>query len=84
MEPIKFTPEEINIVDTLKKDYENVLLQIGQLEVEKKKLSAMESQLWNIYNSLIEREKVMASDLSSKYGEGSLDPSTGVFTPTSK
>lgn len=84
MNSIKFTEEEITQINNLKKDYENVLLQLGQLEVEKKKITSIEAQLWNIYNGLVEKEKVQAKKLSDKYGEGQLDPSTGVFTPSSK
>jgi hypothetical protein len=84
MNPIKFTEEEITEINNLKKDYENVLLQLGQLEVEKKKMTSIESQLWNIYNELTEKERVQAKKLSDKYGEGQLDPSTGIFTPSSK
>lgn len=84
MNSIKFTEEEITEINNLKKDYESVLLQLGQLEVEKKKITSIEAQLWNIYNGLVEKEKVQAKKLSDKYGEGQLDPSTGVFTPSSK
>lgn len=81
MEAKTFEKEEIDIINGLKKDYEIVLLQLGQLEVEKRKLKDTETQLWNIYNDLVNKEKVIAEKLSSKYGEGQLDPSSGVFTP---
>ena len=36
------------------------------------------------YISLQEKERSLVKELNDKYGPGTLDPQTGVFTPTEK
>ena len=45
-------------------------------------LEEAEVKLEADYISLQENERNIVKDLNEKYGPGSLDPQTGVFTPT--
>ena len=49
---------------------------------QEKNLEEAEIKLEADYISLQDEEKKLVKDLSKKYGQGSLDPKTGVFTPT--
>ena len=51
-------------------------------EEAEKNLEEAEIKLEADYISLQDEEKKLVKDLSKKYGQGSLDPKTGVFTPT--
>ena len=85
---IKFTENELESLQELKKGYELVQNQLGSLQINKLNLNAqldtiddeilrLESQ----YLSLREKEQTMVNELNEKYGAGNLDPASGVFTP---
>jgi uncharacterized protein involved in exopolysaccharide biosynthesis len=86
-EQIKFTEEEIGLINQLRQDATNVFLQLGQLTLERKKrleeLDLLESQLLQNQKELAEREQNLFKSLNEKYGDGNYDPNTGVFTPLS-
>lgn len=85
---IKFTEEEMKELKEHQDAVSNIILQFGQLEIEKMLIEKRKEELENLRKSLetkfsenTEKEKVLASKLSDKYGPGVLDPSTGIFTP---
>jgi hypothetical protein len=87
-EGIKLTDEEISSIKSLRENVINVISTIGQLKLTsdllKDELEAVEikikEQVGN-YKNLNEEEKKLINGLLEKYGVGSLDVDTGVFTP---
>ena len=86
---IKFTDSELQSLQDLQNSYQQKQLQFGQLKVQKilvqqqvDGLETSESQLEVEYAEVQETERKLVADLNEKYGPGSLDPATGVFTPT--
>ena len=77
----KFTPEEINKIESLQQELNQVTFQLGQLEISKIKLKQSENQLLNFLTEIEKKEKNLASELNKKYGKGTLDTKTGEFTP---
>ena len=74
----------------LQDGYQEKQAQFGQLRVQKillnqqvEALEKTEEQFEKDYVSLQEKEQEIVKQLNEKYGPGSLDPQTGVFTPTS-
>mgnify|MGYP007011883494 FL=1 len=47
-------------------------------------LESTEVQMESDYASLQQQEQDLVKQLNEKYGPGSLDPTTGVFTPAPK
>ena len=82
---IKFTEEEQEQILTLRREVGEILTRLGQLEIEKKKrmteLETFENQLLERHGELAEKEQELFSSLNEKYGDGSYDPDTGIFTP---
>lgn len=85
----KFTEEEIKSLSELSQKYQTTQSAFGQIRVQRillnqqeKNLEEAEIKLEADYISLQEEEKKLVKNLSKKYGQGSLDPKTGVFTPT--
>jgi hypothetical protein len=75
----------------LQEGYTEKQAQFGQLKVQKllvqQQLDALEStetQFESDYSDLQKQEQDIVKQLNEKYGPGSLDPTTGVFTPASK
>jgi len=86
---IKFTDDELKSLQDLQNSYQQKQLQFGQLKVQKilvqqqvDGLETSESQLEVEYGEVQETERKLVEELNEKYGPGSLDPATGVFTPT--
>jgi len=83
---IKFTEQEVLEINELKKNVSEVLYQLGQLNLERKKrldeIDLIESDLHNKYFALIQDEQLVFQKLNEKYGDGSYDLNTGLFTPS--
>jgi hypothetical protein len=86
---IKFTDDELKSLSGLAQGYQTTQAAFGQLRVQKILLAQQQDGLEEAevkleadYISLQENERNIVKDLNEKYGPGSLDPQTGVFTPT--
>ena len=85
---IKFTEEELKSLSDLAQGYQTTQAAFGQLRVQKillqqqsEGLEEAEIKLEADYTSLQDNERDIVKHLNEKYGPGSLDPQTGVFTP---
>ena len=86
---VKFTDDELKQLQGLQNSYQEKQLQFGQLKVQKLLLQQQvdtledsESKLEVGYSEVQETERNIVQQLNEKYGPGSLNPETGVFTPT--
>ena len=87
-EEVKFTEDEIKQVETIQKSYFDVQTKFGQLGVARLRLQqqldnldSQEVELHNNFNTIQDNEKTFLNGITEKYGEGSLNPDTGIFTP---
>ena len=85
---IKFSDEELTSLRELQEGYQEKQAQFGQLKVQKlliqQQLDALletEVKFESDYAGLQTKEQEIVKQLNEKYGPGSLDPTTGVFTP---
>ena len=85
----KFDDEDLKKLKELQSNYINVQTQFGQLHMAKlnvKKqfddLSRLEEEARVKFEELQKGETELIETLTSKYGKGTLDPSTGEFTPS--
>ena len=81
-EEVKFTEEEIKQVQNIQASYVNVQNQFGQLKMAQIRLDNQEVELEDALKSIQDEEKKFLDGITDKYGQGSLNPETGVFTPT--
>ena len=79
---VKFTEEELTQVQNIQKSYANVQNQFGQLKLAQIRLDNDEVTLEDALKSIQDEEKKFLDGITEKYGQGSLNPETGVFTPT--
>lgn len=80
-EPLKFNQDEINELSTIRKAYEEATINLGQLEMQKRELVKNEKRISEKLTSIENQEKVFLDKIVAKYGEGTFDINTGVFTP---
>lgn len=81
----KFTEEEIQSINELKKSVSIVFTQLGQLSIQKartlQQIEAQETALIQKHQELAASEQELFKGLNEKYGDGNYDPNTGEFTP---
>jgi|TARA_B100001093_G_scaffold516304_1_gene594772 predicted nucleic acid-binding Zn-ribbon protein len=79
MEKVFLTKEEIKTITDLQTKEEKFISQLGTLEYQLQILLKQKKELKDSIDPLqVEKEK-LAKSLQDKYGEGSIDTSTGEF-----
>ena len=85
---IKFSEEELQSLNELSQGYQNIQSAFGQIRVQKimaqqqmDNLEEAEVQMESDYSDLQQKERDLVAQLNEKYGPGTLNPQTGVFTP---
>ena len=84
----KFTEEEVKSLKELQDSYMKVQNKLGRLSIAKlnfqrqaEDLDRQDAEAKNEFVTLQSKEQELVQELTKKYGQGSLDPTTGVFTP---
>tara|TARA_R100000664_G_C2709346_1_gene106725 strand:- start:129 stop:389 length:261 start_codon:yes stop_codon:yes gene_type:complete len=80
-EEVKFTEDEIKQVKNIQSNYVSIQAQFGQLKLSQIRLDEQEVELEEGLKSLQNDEKKFLDEITKKYGQGSLNSETGVFTP---
>ena len=86
---VKFTDEELSKITEIQQNYNQIQASFGHVGFQR---VILEQQLEQLNDKQIEAEEALqtnqvaerelAKSLNDVYGPGSLDPETGVFTPT--
>ena len=89
MSEIKFTEEELQSLQELSTKSNGITNRFGQLAIAKinleKQSEAVEEEEFKLHEeleNLKKEEQETLKSITDKYGPGSLDPQTGVFTPS--
>ena len=85
---VKFSEEELKSIQSIQQEYQNKVMQFGQVELEKilfkqreESLIQLETNVKAEFSKLQEKERELVKTLNDKYGPGTLNPQTGEFTP---
>ena len=85
---IKFTQKELDSIKTFQQRYIDIQMGFGQVEITKMRIATQQANadtfsnnLHEQYNTVQTEEKEFIEKINEKYGDGVLDPDTGVFTP---
>jgi len=86
---VKFTDDELQSLQGLQTSYQEKQVMLGQLSVQRillnQQLDALETRTVEVeteYQTVQQEERDIVKTLNEKYGPGQLDPTTGVFTPS--
>ena len=89
MSEIKFTEKELQSLQELSNESNGITNRFGQLAIAKinleKQSEAVEEEEFKLHEeleALKKEEQETLQSITDKYGPGSLDPTTGVFTPS--
>ena len=85
---IKFTDDELAKLQEVQQGYQDMQVKMGGLKMQQigheragDRLAELEETLMTELQELNDNENSVAQELNDKYGPGSLNPETGVFTP---
>ena len=85
----KFTEEELKSIQEIQQEYQNKVVQLGQVELEKIFLKQRQESVEQLdinvkgeFAKLQDKERELVKGLNEKYGPGTLNPQTGEFTPS--
>ena len=81
---VKFSTEDMTEFTQIRDAYAEATLSYGQLAIRRKEAIEAEKNLDEAYLGLQKKEKEFLDKIVAKYGEGSLDPTSGTFTPNPK
>tara|TARA_R100000008_G_C3560433_1_gene155813 strand:+ start:929 stop:1231 length:303 start_codon:yes stop_codon:yes gene_type:complete len=88
-EEVKFSEEELKTLNEIQDGYIQSRGDFGQLYMSRvrlnnqfEELDQLEADLNKNFEDLQIKEKKFLDETTKKYGQGSLNPETGVFTPT--
>ena len=83
MEPtqnVKITEQELTELNRIRGLYTDAQFAFGQLYISRRQLDETERNLNEAYRKLQGDEQKLLDTIVEKYGEGNLDPKTGIFT----
>ena len=81
-EQIKLSQEEIDQIKQLQTQQQTLVGQFGQVEYQLQLLEMQKDKLIEVINQLQEEESKIGQALNEKYGNGTVDLESGVFTKT--
>jgi hypothetical protein len=83
----KLTPEEINSITDLQKEYNTKIFELGSIEAQlsliqsqTKELDVEKNGILDNLNKIGEKEKELVDALQQKYGTGEIDLENGVIS----
>ena len=79
---IKFTDDELKSIEELRTEYVNITNRFGQIALTRYNVEKQEEQAEVDFEQIRAKEQKVLNDITEKYGPGTLDPNTGVFTPS--
>ena len=87
-EETKFTKEEMKIISEIQEKYLEIQQKLGQVSLSKLKLEQQVEAIDKVEKEILENfkktqkeEKDFVDGVTKKYGDGTLDPESGIFTP---
>ena len=88
MSEVKFTDDELKQIKIIQSSYNEITSKLGQLSIAKLRLEQQqnslgkeEETLMDSFNKAQDTEQKFLDEITKKYGQGTLNPETGVFTP---
>ena len=81
-EIIKLSKEELDSIKQLQQQQENLITKFGTLEYQIQLLELQKDQLVESIGKLQQDESKIGTELTQKYGNGTVDLNSGTFTKT--
>jgi len=78
----KLSEAEIGLLKNLQTEFEQTSAQLGQVETQIVAINTQKKSLVSKLEGIYKEEADLSEKLKGKYGEGNINLSSGVFTPS--
>ena len=82
----KLTKEELETIDSIRNEASQIFFDLGRIAIRRRNvlnhIEDDEEKLENQHDDLVKKENDFYQTLQEKYGDGSIEPSTGEFIPS--
>ena len=82
----KLTKEELETIDSIRNEASQIFFDLGRIAIRIRnvlnQIEDDEEKLENQHDDLVKKENDFYQTLQEKYGDGSIEPSTGEFIPS--
>jgi|TARA_B000000532_G_scaffold67623_1_gene53487 chaperonin cofactor prefoldin len=82
----KLTKEELETIDSIRNEASQIFFDLGRIAIRRRnvlnQIEDDEEKLENQHDDLVKKENDFYQTLQEKYGDGSIEPSTGEFIPS--
>jgi hypothetical protein len=82
MEKIQLAPEELSKLQDSNAKIADIIASLGQIEINKSILEENKKSLLASFVQIQQDQEVLAQELTQKYGDGTIDMTSGEFTKT--
>ena len=82
MEKIQLAPEELSRLQEANNKVADIVASLGQIEINKSILEENKKSLLANFAQIQQDQEVLAQELTQKYGDGTIDMTSGEFTKT--
>ena len=82
----KLTKEELETIDSIRNEASQIFFDLGRIAIRRRnvlnQIEDDEEKLENQHDDLVKKENDFYQTLQEKYGDGSIERSTGEFIPS--
>ena len=82
----KLTKEELETIDSIRNEASQIFFDLGRIAIRRRnvlnQIEDDEEKLENQHDDLVKKENDFYQTLQEKYGDGSIEPTTGEFIPS--
>ena len=82
MEKIQLTPEELSKLQGSNAKVADIVTSLGQIELQISLLKDNKRSLLDAFTQIQQDQEQLAQELTQKYGDGTIDMTSGEFTKT--
>jgi hypothetical protein len=82
MEKVQLTPEELSKLQDSNAKVADIVTSLGQIELQMSLLQKNKESLLAAFSQIQQDQDQLAQELTQKYGDGTIDMTSGEFTKT--
>ena len=82
MEKIQLAPEELSRLQEANNKVADIVASLGQIEIQISLLKDNKRSLLDTFTQIQQDQEQLATELTQKYGDGTIDMTSGEFTKT--
>ena len=84
----KLTKEELETIEQIRNEASQIFFDLGRIAIRRRNVNVQidsdEEKLEEQHDNLVEKENELYKTLNEKYGDGTIEPTTGEFIPSTE